>query len=239
MGSLTADMVTTLVAACSVIVCNRHACRLDPGARHSRLWLGGCASPCSSERRTPAGGASQLVPAPERGERSVSRSCTTPSTRVRATRKLNSPPDRAVDVRSPDSPPPPALHVVPAEELQAAVAERQRGQRFPVCLTFDDDLSQHVDCAMPILRDTGVPATFFLCGRAWLAPRARGGSDCSGPWSGATLPRAWPTCCRRPPTYRARGHRHSSPRAGGGSAGTRSAPGASPNACSSGRARPH
>ena len=62
--------------------------------------------------------------------------------------------------------------LVAPEELLTAVSARRRGQRFPVALTFDDDLRQHVDCAMPILREAGVPATFFLCGASLAAPKS-------------------------------------------------------------------
>jgi peptidoglycan/xylan/chitin deacetylase (PgdA/CDA1 family) len=41
------------------------------------------------------------------------------------------------------------------------------GHRRPrFALTFDDDYPHHVDNALPLLRDLGVPATFFLSGRA-------------------------------------------------------------------------
>jgi peptidoglycan/xylan/chitin deacetylase (PgdA/CDA1 family) len=54
--------------------------------------------------------------------------------------------------------------VVPADRLLDAVSSRRRGQRFPVAITFDDDLACHASLAAPILRDLGVPATFFLSG---------------------------------------------------------------------------
>jgi peptidoglycan/xylan/chitin deacetylase (PgdA/CDA1 family) len=54
--------------------------------------------------------------------------------------------------------------VVRASELPAAVAARRRGDRFPVAITFDDDLASHVEVATPALRRVGVPATFFVCG---------------------------------------------------------------------------
>jgi len=65
--------------------------------------------------------------------------------------------------------------VVSVDEFLPAVTRRRRGQRFPVCLTFDDDAPQHVEHAMPILRGEGLPATFFLSGTAL-------GSDQSSPW---------------------------------------------------------
>jgi peptidoglycan/xylan/chitin deacetylase (PgdA/CDA1 family) len=62
--------------------------------------------------------------------------------------------------------------VVPASELSAAARARRRGDRFPVAVTFDDDLGSHVTVALPILRRAGVPATFFLCGASLEAPFA-------------------------------------------------------------------
>lgn len=56
-------------------------------------------------------------------------------------------------------------------ELPAAVAARRRGQRFPVAVTFDDDLAEHERHALPLLAECGVPATFFLCG-SFLDPAA-------------------------------------------------------------------
>jgi peptidoglycan/xylan/chitin deacetylase (PgdA/CDA1 family) len=54
--------------------------------------------------------------------------------------------------------------VVRASELLPSVAARRRGERFPVAITFDDDQRSHLQVAMPILRQVGVPATFFVCG---------------------------------------------------------------------------
>ena len=54
--------------------------------------------------------------------------------------------------------------LVPLAELQSAVAARRRGRRFPVAVTFDDDLDHHYTQALPALQKVGVPATFFLCG---------------------------------------------------------------------------
>jgi peptidoglycan/xylan/chitin deacetylase (PgdA/CDA1 family) len=62
--------------------------------------------------------------------------------------------------------------VVSAAELPDAVARRRRGERFPVAVTFDDDLSSHVSLAAPILRRAGAQATFFLTGAALRAPYA-------------------------------------------------------------------
>jgi peptidoglycan/xylan/chitin deacetylase (PgdA/CDA1 family) len=54
--------------------------------------------------------------------------------------------------------------IVPAESFLQAIASRRRGGRFPLCLTFDDDASQHATHALPALQEAGVPATFFLSG---------------------------------------------------------------------------
>jgi peptidoglycan/xylan/chitin deacetylase (PgdA/CDA1 family) len=56
------------------------------------------------------------------------------------------------------------FRLVPASELLAAARERRRGKRFPVAVTFDDDLPSHARAAMPTLRRRGAPATFFVCG---------------------------------------------------------------------------
>jgi peptidoglycan/xylan/chitin deacetylase (PgdA/CDA1 family) len=60
--------------------------------------------------------------------------------------------------------------VVPSRDLQAATAARRRGQRFPVAITFDDDLASHVRHALPALEAAGLPATFFLSGASLEAP---------------------------------------------------------------------
>jgi peptidoglycan/xylan/chitin deacetylase (PgdA/CDA1 family) len=54
--------------------------------------------------------------------------------------------------------------VVVASELLMAIRTRRRGERFPVAITFDDDLSSHVDAAAPILSAAGATATFFVSG---------------------------------------------------------------------------
>lgn len=54
--------------------------------------------------------------------------------------------------------------LVRASELQGAAAARRAGQRFPVAITFDDDLLCHLETAAPVLQRAGAPATFFLCG---------------------------------------------------------------------------
>lgn len=60
--------------------------------------------------------------------------------------------------------------LVPASKLPAAVRSRRRGTRFPVSLTFDDDLASHGRLAAPILSELGLPATFFLNGTWFEGP---------------------------------------------------------------------
>jgi peptidoglycan/xylan/chitin deacetylase (PgdA/CDA1 family) len=60
--------------------------------------------------------------------------------------------------------------VVDAETIVAATRSRRRGGRFPVAVTFDDDLQSHVRTALPILAAEGVSATFFLCGASLERP---------------------------------------------------------------------
>jgi peptidoglycan/xylan/chitin deacetylase (PgdA/CDA1 family) len=55
--------------------------------------------------------------------------------------------------------------VVPLPKLVSVAADRQRGEPYPVALSFDDDLEEHLDHAVPVLAAEGLPATFFLCGR--------------------------------------------------------------------------
>jgi peptidoglycan/xylan/chitin deacetylase (PgdA/CDA1 family) len=62
--------------------------------------------------------------------------------------------------------------VVPASGIVDATRGRRRGDRFPVAITFDDDVASHVLEACPALRRAGVPATFFLCGASLRAPHA-------------------------------------------------------------------
>lgn len=53
--------------------------------------------------------------------------------------------------------------IVPLQEL-LEIGPRSGKPRF--ALTFDDDYASHVDTVLPILDELGLPATFFLCGRA-------------------------------------------------------------------------
>ncbi len=56
--------------------------------------------------------------------------------------------------------------VVEAADVLDVVARRRRGDPFPVAITFDDDLPEHVEVAAPVVQRLGLPATFFLCGAA-------------------------------------------------------------------------
>jgi peptidoglycan/xylan/chitin deacetylase (PgdA/CDA1 family) len=56
------------------------------------------------------------------------------------------------------------FRLVPASRLMEAVCGRRRGGRFPVAVTFDDDLRSHAAVAMPVLSRFGAPATFFVSG---------------------------------------------------------------------------
>lgn len=54
--------------------------------------------------------------------------------------------------------------VVPAAEIRESAARRRRGERFPVALTFDDDLGSHRRVVAPMLEALHLHATFFLTG---------------------------------------------------------------------------
>jgi peptidoglycan/xylan/chitin deacetylase (PgdA/CDA1 family) len=62
--------------------------------------------------------------------------------------------------------------VVAASEILSVVGQRRRGQRFPVALTFDDDLRSHLRVTAPILKRAGVGASFFLTGASLERPYA-------------------------------------------------------------------
>jgi peptidoglycan/xylan/chitin deacetylase (PgdA/CDA1 family) len=62
--------------------------------------------------------------------------------------------------------------IVRAEELEQAARSRRRGQKFPVAITFDDDLACHATITLSILRRTGATATFFLSGASLEHPFA-------------------------------------------------------------------
>lgn len=53
--------------------------------------------------------------------------------------------------------------IVPLEEL---LRPNRNSSRPRFALTFDDDYQAHYERALPILRELGVPATFFLLGRS-------------------------------------------------------------------------
>jgi len=56
-----------------------------------------------------------------------------------------------------------------AAELQRAAAARRPSERFPVAVTFDDDLVTHLEAAA-VLRRHRATATFFLCGASLERP---------------------------------------------------------------------
>ncbi len=79
--------------------------------------------------------------------------------------------------------------VVPASDILDAVARRRRGARFPIAITFDDDLESHVSDALPALRREGLPATFFLGGSTLDGPRSFWWSDLQRAVDGRLLDR--------------------------------------------------
>jgi len=60
--------------------------------------------------------------------------------------------------------------IVRARDLREAMLSRRRGEPFPLAVTFDDDLRSHLDLALPILRETGSAATFYLTGASLRGP---------------------------------------------------------------------
>lgn len=62
------------------------------------------------------------------------------------------------------------FEIVPAGRLMEAARARRRLQRFPLAITFDDDLACHATVALPILRRLDVNATFFLSGASLARP---------------------------------------------------------------------
>ena len=59
------------------------------------------------------------------------------------------------------------VDLVTLDEVLASDRQRVGDQRRPaVALTFDDDLPSHAEHALPVLRELGVPAAFFLSGRS-------------------------------------------------------------------------
>ncbi|MGI8594277.1 MAG: polysaccharide deacetylase family protein [Solirubrobacteraceae bacterium] len=61
--------------------------------------------------------------------------------------------------------------LVAASELQAAAAERRRGQRLPVAITFDDDDAGYVGSVLPVLTREAARAAFLLNGASLDRPR--------------------------------------------------------------------
>ena len=53
--------------------------------------------------------------------------------------------------------------VAPSRLLEAALSRRS-GYRFPIALTFDDDLASHLEVVAPALLRRALPAAFFLNG---------------------------------------------------------------------------
>src|SRR4030095_16565222 len=57
------------------------------------------------------------------------------------------------------------VDLVTIDEVVAFDSRAGDRKRPAVALTFDDDLPSHVEHALPVLRELGVPAAFFLSGR--------------------------------------------------------------------------
>jgi peptidoglycan/xylan/chitin deacetylase (PgdA/CDA1 family) len=62
--------------------------------------------------------------------------------------------------------------IVPPSRLLEAAHARRAGARFPVAITFDDDLRSHVDVAAPALLRARIAAGFFLTGSRLDGPRS-------------------------------------------------------------------
>jgi peptidoglycan/xylan/chitin deacetylase (PgdA/CDA1 family) len=60
--------------------------------------------------------------------------------------------------------------VVRADKLLPAALARKPGDRFPVAITFDDDLACHSSIVAPALARHGATATFFLTGASLAGP---------------------------------------------------------------------
>ena len=63
-----------------------------------------------------------------------------------------------------------SYRLVEGQHLLEATSGRRRGSRFPVAITFDDDLASHTDVAAPILGAERAPATFFVSGASLERP---------------------------------------------------------------------
>jgi peptidoglycan/xylan/chitin deacetylase (PgdA/CDA1 family) len=60
--------------------------------------------------------------------------------------------------------------IVAASQLREAIGCRKRGDRFPLAITFDDDLPSHRLTSLPVLQRLGLTATFFVCGASLSEP---------------------------------------------------------------------
>jgi peptidoglycan/xylan/chitin deacetylase (PgdA/CDA1 family) len=96
--------------------------------------------------------------------------------------------------------------VVTASEFLEAVASRRRGERIPVAITFDDDLSSHIDNAAPVLKRHDLTATFFLCGASAERPfrfwweRLQAACEAGMPVSEVATAPGWDADARPPAT---------------------------------------
>jgi peptidoglycan/xylan/chitin deacetylase (PgdA/CDA1 family) len=95
--------------------------------------------------------------------------------------------------------------VVALSDLLPAAARRRRGQKFPVCVTFDDDHRSHLDRAAPVLRRRATPATFFLCGNGIEAPRSMWWQRLQRAWDRSADPATVVGCLPEPAAGRLRG----------------------------------
>lgn len=57
------------------------------------------------------------------------------------------------------------LDVISVEELAAGILEGKALPARPAVVTFDDGYRDNAECAMPILREHGIPGCFFLASR--------------------------------------------------------------------------
>jgi peptidoglycan/xylan/chitin deacetylase (PgdA/CDA1 family) len=85
--------------------------------------------------------------------------------------------------------------VLPASRLSEAAANRARGRRLPVAVSFDDDLPSHLSIAAPALKRARLPATFFLTGAGLSGPFSLWWQLLQRAWDGhlvdAALLEAW------------------------------------------------
>jgi peptidoglycan/xylan/chitin deacetylase (PgdA/CDA1 family) len=81
--------------------------------------------------------------------------------------------------------------LVTASELWDAASSRPAGGKIPAAITFDDDLSTHVEVAMPILLRIGAPATFFLSGASLESPSSFWWERLQRAWDAGSVDDAW------------------------------------------------